>query len=98
MSSVLDQILMEDIARWCPQAFLEFHQCMSKDDTDCTTAQYNLAKCIKTQVPSFQKIQSVCAGKLQAYEACIVTNKGTERCKHELSQLRDCAFDQVGKK
>lgn len=60
---------------------------------DCTLEQGQLASCIRTKVPSFQKIQGVCAGKLQAYEACLRTNgMSQQRCQADLDQLRSCAF------
>lgn len=95
----LDQFLLEDIARHCPQQFLAFHQCMSKEDADpnnCSLEQYNLSGCIKKGVPSFQKIQGVCAGKLQVYEACLKLNKNDARkCTDDLQDLRKCASDSL---
>ena len=55
-SGLLDQILLEDIARHCPQQFLAFHQCMSKPSPDanlCGLEQYNLAGCIKKRCSGF---------------------------------------------
>ncbi|CUM65344.1 uncharacterized protein PRCAT00002979001 [Priceomyces carsonii] len=100
-SGLLDQILLEDIARYCPQQFLAFHQCMTKPEEDpngCAQEQFNLASCIRRSVPTFQRIQGVCAGKLQAYEACLTMNNSkTERCTDELQSLRDCAFSSIEK-
>lgn len=100
-SGLLDQILLEDIARHCPQQFLAFHQCMSKpkpDPRECALEQYNLAGCIKKDVPAFQKIQGICAGKLQAYEACLkMTGNSNTRCADDLQSLRDCAFGTLDK-
>ncbi|CAH6722648.1 mitochondrial intermembrane space cysteine motif-containing protein Mix14p [[Candida] jaroonii] len=90
--SGLDQILLDDIAANCPQEFLKFHQCLSNPSNPCSTEQINLSKCIKTQVPSFQKIQGICAGKLQAYEACLKIKKSQNGCKDDLQELRDCAM------
>ncbi|KAK6457912.1 uncharacterized protein RJT20DRAFT_125793 [Scheffersomyces xylosifermentans] len=101
-SGLLDQILLEDIARYCPQQFLAFHTCMSKEVPDpdsCAKEQYGLAGCIKKTVPSFNKIQTVCAGKLQAYEACLRNNNSdTKKCESDLSELRDCAFGTLDTK
>lgn len=98
-SSVLDQILLEDIARFCPNQFLAFHQCMAKPSAEnkyCAMEQYNLSMCIRKDVPSFQKIQGVCAGKLQAYEACLKMNgSDVKKCSDDLKSLRDCAFDSL---
>ncbi|CAK9441487.1 uncharacterized protein LODBEIA_P53550 [Lodderomyces beijingensis] len=97
----LDQILLEDIARYCPSQFLAFHQCMASPQPDpesCLKQQVSLTKCIKTAVPSFQKIQSQCSGKLQAYEACLKINRSNEaKCTHELEDLRSCSFGSITK-
>lgn len=93
-SGLLDQLLIEDIARNCPQEYLAFHQCMGRstpDENNCALQQYNLAGCIKKLVPAFQRIQSICAGKLQAYEACLRTSGSKKKCEFELKDLRDCA-------
>lgn len=98
--SALDQIMMEDIARNCPQQFLAFHQCMSKppSEADCVLEQKNLSLCIKTSVPVFQRIQGLCAGKLQAYEACLRMNASNQgACEGDLKSLRDCALGAVAK-
>ncbi|KAI5949105.1 hypothetical protein KGF57_004935 [Candida theae] len=98
---LLDQILLEDIARCCPHQFLAFHQCMSLPQPDpehCLKQQVELTQCIRTSVPSFQKIQGECSGKLQAYEACLKMNKSqTSKCTHELEDLRNCAFGSINK-
>jgi hypothetical protein len=96
-SSVLDQILLEDIARYCPQQFLAFHQCMSTDE-NCDHQQFQLAGCIKKSVPTFQTIHTICAGKLQAYEACLKMNgNNMEKCKDDLQLLRECALKSIKK-
>lgn len=96
---LLDQLLMEDIARHCPQQFLAFHQCMSKPSQDqypCVTEQMTLVKCIRNDVPAFQKIQGECSDKLQAYDKCLRSSEmDTSKCTGELKSLRDCASDTV---
>lgn len=95
MSSVLDQVLLEDIAKFCPVSFLSFHQCMLTDK-DCNEEQAVLAKCIKTKVPSFEKIHTKCDGLLRSYESCLTKNESdTAKCKSELEALRSCSFDAV---
>lgn len=97
--SSLDQIMMEDIARHCPQQFLAFHQCMSKppSEADCVVEQRNLSSCIRLLVPVFQKIHGECASKLQAYETCLRgNNSDMKQCAGELQSLRDCATGAVG--
>lgn len=95
----LDQILMEDIARHCPQQFLAFHQCMSKpnpDANECNAEQQKLTQCIRYDVPAFQRIQGVCAGKLQGYDACLKMNKSdASKCTQDLRELRNCATNTL---
>lgn len=100
-SGLLDQLLMDDIARHCPQQFLAFHQCLGKKDPgpeNCEPEQMALAKCIRQGVPAFQRIQGVCAGRLQAYEACLKMNgSDVKKCAGDLEVLRDCAFSSLEK-
>lgn len=97
----LDQILLEDIARNCPVQFLAFHTCMSKPDPDpeyCNNEQVLLQSCIKKDVPSFQRIQGVCAAHLKTYESCLRSNNSdTSKCKDQLGSLRLCAFGTLDK-
>ncbi|CAK7892040.1 hypothetical protein CAAN1_01S08240 [[Candida] anglica] len=93
-ASPLDSILLEDIAKNCPSEFLSFHECMGRKDADpqhCALQQYNLANCIKKSVPAFQRIQNICAGKLQAYEACLRMSGKKSACEQDLASLRQCA-------
>lgn len=99
-SSTLDQIMIEDIARYCPLQFLAFHQCMGKppSEADCAAEQLNLSRCIKNSVPVFQKIHGGCAGKLQAYELCLRMNGSSQtKCQQDLAELRECALGAVTK-
>lgn len=67
-------------------------------EADCILEQANLSKCIKSDVPAFQKVHSLCAGKLQGYEACLKTNKGSlAKCQADLKELRECALGAVSK-
>lgn len=98
MSNALDQIMMEDIAKNCPQQFLAFHQCMAKppSEADCVLEQRNLSNCIRTSVPVFQKIHGQCADKLQGYESCLRANGSDQtKCEQDLKSLRDCASGAV---
>lgn len=98
---LLDQVLLEDIARHCPQQFLKFHQCMTQETPDpnyCVPQQVNLAKCIKYEVPAFQKVQNECASKLKDYENCLRGSENdTTKCNTELQSLRDCASGTLNK-
>lgn len=95
-TGLLDQILLEDIAKSCPVEFLAFHKCMSRPEPDqeyCNKEQSQLQTCIKTGVPSFQRIQGVCASHLKTYETCLRNNNSdTTKCKVPLDSLRLCAF------
>ncbi|ODV58844.1 Mix14p ASCRUDRAFT_16845, partial [Ascoidea rubescens DSM 1968] len=76
MSGVLDQILLEDIARNCPQEFLDYHKCVSQNHKNgnasaCVENQRKLTYCIKNNVPAFKKIQENCLGRLKDYEGCL---------------------------
>ncbi|PVH16682.1 uncharacterized protein CXQ87_004978 [Candidozyma duobushaemuli] len=100
MSGLLDQAMVEDIARHCPGEFLAFHKCMAKppSEADCVVEQMALTKCVKSKVPLFQQIQNTCAGKLQAYEACLKSNNSNQKkCQADLQSLRECASGVVGK-
>lgn len=92
-STFLDQVMLEDVANNCPNDLLAFHQCMAKppSEADCLEEQKNLSMCIKSKVTTFQKINAMCSGKLQAYEACLRINGSEAKCKQDLASLRDCA-------
>lgn len=96
MSGLLDQILLEDIARNCPQELMAFHRCVGARNSGCDNEQVGLSLCIKLKVPAFHRIQAQCSGKLQAYEACLRTSGGKQdRCKHDLESLRQCATNSI---
>lgn len=67
-------------------------------EADCVAEQMALTKCVKSKVPLFQQIQNTCAGKLQAYEACLrLNNSDQKKCQADLQSLRECALGVVGK-
>lgn len=93
--------MSKKIAKFCPQQFLNYHKCMSdpnvKDVTECIPFQGELAKCIKSDVPSFQKIQDKCADVMKDYETCIRSKGKTSECIDQLNSLRNCAQRVVQK-
>ncbi|CCE65674.1 hypothetical protein TPHA_0M01000 [Tetrapisispora phaffii CBS 4417] len=101
MSSILDELVMEDVALHCPVDFIEYHKCISKKDEgeDCSILQTKLATCIKTKVPSMQKILNNCSDKMTSYQDCIMKNRESrtinENCLGILDELRECARKQV---
>ncbi|ODQ78667.1 hypothetical protein BABINDRAFT_38966 [Babjeviella inositovora NRRL Y-12698] len=101
MAAFLDQILLEDIAKNCPQQFISFQQCMSNTGGDirpCLDLQKNLAACIKTEVPALQRIQTDCKDKLLGYESCLKKNMGdVQQCADGLTELRECATGTFSK-
>ncbi|EDO17585.1 hypothetical protein Kpol_1061p7 [Vanderwaltozyma polyspora DSM 70294] len=102
MSGVLDEIIMEDVAANCPEQFINYHKCISQPNqefSNCRTYQVQLSECIRTEVPSLQKIMKNCGDLMKNYETCIRANMESrtinEQCTPLLNQLRDCAFKQV---
>ncbi|ODV96309.1 hypothetical protein PACTADRAFT_49669 [Pachysolen tannophilus NRRL Y-2460] len=100
MSAVLDQILLDDIAKYCPQQFLNYHKCMTSPTPEsnfCLNEQQSLSTCIKTGVPSFQKIQETCATHMKDLENCYRTNQGKDKsvCQEKLINMRKCASGVV---
>ncbi|ODQ61594.1 hypothetical protein WICANDRAFT_25266 [Wickerhamomyces anomalus NRRL Y-366-8] len=99
MSNILDQLLVEDIARYCPQNFLNFHKCISQNHANpqnCAPQQIELSKCIKSEVPSLQKVMTNCGHLLKEYETCLKTNIAEQgKCLPLLGQVRDCASESI---
>ncbi|KAH3901966.1 related to Mitochondrial intermembrane space cysteine motif-containing protein MIC14 [Saccharomycodes ludwigii] len=101
-SNVLDQIIMEDVARFCPNEFMEYHKCIKtnhEDPSQCVFRQVDLSTCIKKNVPSVQKIMAECGSIMQNYENCVRDNMETrtinENCLGLLADMRKCASNQV---
>lgn len=68
------------------------------DPTKCIPIQQQLAECIKTDVPAFQRIQTECMGKLKSYESCLrknVNDNPTSKCFDDLQGLRQCASGSI---
>lgn len=102
MASALDQFIMEDVAKNCPQQFVEYHKCVSKNRDDlsqCAYRQRDLAACIKQKVPSVQKVMSNCGSLMSKYEQCVRDNMESrtinEKCMGMLEEMRNCAEKQV---
>ncbi|SCU78583.1 LANO_0A03378g1_1 [Lachancea nothofagi CBS 11611] len=102
MSNALDQFIMEDVAKNCPQQFIEYHKCVSKnreDPSQCAFRQKDLSVCIKQNVPSVQKVMSHCGSLMAKYESCLRENMESrtinEKCVPLLLEMRECAEKQV---
>uniref|UniRef100_A0A060TB15 ARAD1D24398p n=1 Tax=Blastobotrys adeninivorans TaxID=409370 RepID=A0A060TB15_BLAAD len=100
MSLLLDQALVEDVAKYCPAQFLEYHKCLGGGDASkCLEQQDKLAKCVKTDVPSFVKILNECGDKLKAYENCIRDNMSMRsKCFDLLQEVRQCSAKSINAK
>lgn len=102
MSRVLDDIIMEDVAKACPESFLGFNKCMQspevRDKRDCIKFQVALQKCVREDVKSFQRIQKNCTEMISKYEHCLQNNSTnySSKCFDEFKQVRLCAAKQVG--
>lgn len=93
MSLLLDQALVEDVAKYCPAQFLDYHKCLlGGDASQCLEPQQKLAACVKTEVPSFVKILADCGDKMKAYEDCVRQNPDVRtKCFDLLQEMRQCS-------
>ncbi|VVT56200.1 uncharacterized protein SAPINGB_P004890 [Magnusiomyces paraingens] len=100
MSMLLDQALVEDVARFCPNYFLAYHQCLAKGDASkCLKEQEQLSSCVRTEVPSFVKILSECAHHMKEYENCIKENTNIRtKCFDQLQAVRQCSAKSINAK
>lgn len=100
MSMLLDQALVEDVAKYCPAEFLSYHQCLGKGDASkCVKEQNTLSTCVKTQVPSFVKILNDCGDVMKAYENCIRENINVRsKCFDQLQAVRKCSATSINAK
>ncbi|KAH3673168.1 hypothetical protein WICMUC_003852 [Wickerhamomyces mucosus] len=97
MSNLLDQLLMEDIAKYCPQNFISFHKCISENHSNpenCNKEQFELSKCIKNEVPSLKLILKNCSNLLNDYQSCIMKGE-LSNCQDKLDKVKDCASQYV---
>ncbi|KAG5356372.1 Mitochondrial intermembrane space cysteine motif-containing protein [Yarrowia sp. B02] len=97
MSMLLDQALVEDVARYCPEQFLNYHKCLSGGDvTKCFEEQEKLSTCVKTSVPTFIKILKDCDKHLKAYENCLRANQNSRsECFDKLQEMRKCSANAI---
>ncbi|KAH3664253.1 hypothetical protein OGAPHI_004605 [Ogataea philodendri] len=95
--AVLDDIILQDVAKSCGAQFRNYHECILAPDGDakkCLPLQDELQNCVKNDVPSFQRIQKNCATKIAEFESCL--KKGSSiSCSDQLKALRSCALQQV---
>lgn len=99
--SQLDQFIMEDVARYCPREFVEYHKCVSSNRDDlqqCSFRQKDLARCIQGKVPSVKRVMEKCGSLMQNYEKCLRDNIDTRtvnNCVPLLEQMRSCASEHA---
>lgn len=102
-SRVLDEFIIQEVARTCPEPFLGFHKCMEDpaitDKSACATYQRSLQQCIKTQVTVYRHIENTCADKIHNYQDCIMKDNesnSSSKCYLQLKELRECAMGVIG--
>ncbi|AET39911.1 Mix14p Ecym_5133 [Eremothecium cymbalariae DBVPG len=100
--SLLDQFVMEDVAKHCPKEFMLYHKCIStnhEDPSQCGFRERDLTKCIRSRVPSVKDIMKECGDKMKNYEQCVRDNMESrtinENCLDLLKEMRLCAEGQV---
>ncbi|AAS50674.1 ABL097Cp [Eremothecium gossypii ATCC 10895] len=103
--SALDQFVMEDVAKHCPNEFMQYHKCISmnhEDPSQCDFRQRDLAVCIKQKVPVVQDIMKHCSAQMQRYEQCIRDHMESrtinENCLGLMAEMRSCAERQTAGK
>lgn len=102
-SRVLDDYIIQEVARTCPESFLGYHRCMDDptitDKSKCAKFQRDLQECVKTQVTVYHKIESKCNSIIEKYQTCLMNDKegnATSNCYTELKDLRECAMNVIG--
>ncbi|KAG0689313.1 hypothetical protein C6P40_005208 [Pichia californica] len=101
-SRVLDDYIIQEVARQCPEPFLGFHRCMDDpsitDKSKCANFQHDLQKCVKTQVTVYHRIESKCSKIIDKYQNCLLKDTDgntTSKCYTELKDLRECAMSVI---
>lgn len=98
-SRVLDEFIIKEVAKTCPESFLGFHKCMDDptvtDKSECSKYQKDLQECIKTKVNVYHNIEAKCASVIHNYQDCLaLDNEGnsSSKCYSQLTDLRACAL------
>lgn len=101
-SRVLDEFVIQEVAKTCPEPFVNFHKCLEdptiKDKNQCAEFQLALQKCVKTQVTVYRHIEENCSEKIMKYQDCIMKDtegNSSSKCFDYLKDLRDCAMGVI---
>ncbi|ODV92749.1 hypothetical protein CANCADRAFT_92619 [Tortispora caseinolytica NRRL Y-17796] len=99
---ILDQAMIEEVAKYCPDQFLNLHKCIgdgkaSGKPVNCWNQQSQLSSCVKSKVPSFKKIKTDCGEQFEAYKNCIKKDPEFKTtCFDQLQDLRECSAKSLG--
>lgn len=101
-SRVLDEFIIQEVARTCPEPFLNFHKCMEDptitDKSACASHQMELQKCIKNEVTVYRHIEERCNEAISKYQDCLMKDtegNSSSKCYNELVTLRECAMGVI---
>lgn len=101
-SRVLDEFIIQEVARTCPESFLAFHKCMEdpaiRDKNQCDKHQLDLQRCIKNEVTVYQRIEKNCADVIMKYQDCLLKDtegNSSSKCYTQLTDLRSCAMNII---
>lgn len=101
-SRVLDEFIIQEVARTCPESFLGYHTCMEdpsvQDKAQCSQHQLALQKCIKTKVTVYKQIEKSCSSAINRYQDCLVKDtdgNSSSKCFPQLKDLRECAMGVI---
>lgn len=101
-SRVLDDFIIQEVARTCPEPFLGYHRCIEDptviDKSACATFQKDLQECVKTQVTVYRQIEDKCSKLIANYQNCIMKDtegNSSSKCFDELKNLRGCALSVI---
>lgn len=103
-SRVLDEFIIQEVARSCPEPFLNYHKCIDdpsiQDKSQCSKYQTELQKCIKTKVTVYHDIEKNCAKTISSFQDCLTKDtegNASSKCYNQLKELRDCAMNVIDK-
>jgi hypothetical protein len=101
-SRVLDEFIIQEVARTCPESFVGFHRCLDdpsvKDKSECGKHQAALQKCIKTKVTVYRHIENSCSDNIIKYQDCLMKDtegNSSSKCYTQLKDLRECAMNVI---
>lgn len=101
-SRVLDEFIIQEVARTCPESFIAFHKCMDdpaiRDKANCDKHQLDLQACIKNEVTVYHKIEKNCSNAILKYQDCLMKDtegNSSSKCYEPLKDLRSCAMNVI---